>query len=356
MPNQSILIVDDELSFLLSLKDGLAAHKPDLKILTAGDGQDAIQVMDDHHIDLLVTDLKLPIMDGFQLLAHVTRKYPDLPVIVMTAFGTPEIESRLAKISRLHYLEKPLDFDQLANTIEETLSDAKRSIIRGITLATFLQLVHLEQKNCTLKVRSAGKTGYLFIDRGSLIDAETGTLAGEAAATEIVAWDNTEIEMDNVCRRKSRVIESSMEFLVMEAFRLKDEAAAINQPVESEPQQGQKSQPKPRPDQEHSAYANRLPERLNRSLLVEEFAIFDRLNFLIHQSSKPCSLSAVDPSWHQDITPEIAENFGFGRQNYALVQIGSARRVLFVSHHEYTAVLALRQGVKIRQVLAELGS
>lgn len=355
MPKQTILIVDDELSFLLSLKDGLAAQKPDLKILTAGDGQDAIKVMDEHHIDLLVSDLKLPIMDGFQLLAHVTRQRPELPVIVMTAFGTPEIESRLAKISRLHYLEKPLDFDQLARTIEETLTDAKRSIIRGITLATFLQLIHLEQKNCTLKVHSGGKSGYLFIDRGILIDAETDNLSGEAAATEIVAWDNTEIEMDNVCRRKHRSIDSSMEFLIMEAFRLKDEAAN-DLPRDPEGESVQGHRPNPPRCGENSKKTKQLLEILGRSLLVEEFALFDRLNFLIHQSRKTSSLASVDPSWHHEISPEIANQLGFGPQNYALVQIGSARRVMFVGHQDYTAVLALRQGVKVRQILSELGS
>ena len=163
---KNILLVDDERSFLLSLKDGLMACGGAFNVVLAGNGREALQSLKSQPIDLLVTDLKLPVVDGFQLLAYVSRHYPSLPVIVMTAFGTPDIEERLARMNALHYLEKPLDFDALAGTIESALATGARSYIRGITLATFLQLVRMEQKTCSLKIRSGKKTGYLFIRQG----------------------------------------------------------------------------------------------------------------------------------------------------------------------------------------------
>lgn len=354
MNNQTILIVDDERAFLLSLKDGLATHQPGLQILTAGDGREAMDILAGQRVDLLVTDLKLPIMDGFQLLAHVTRKFPCLPVIVMTAFGTQEIESRLAKLTTLHYLEKPLDFDELAKTIENSLSDGKRSFIRGITLATFLQLVHMEQKTCTLKVSSTGRSGYLFIDRGTLIDAETDNLNGEQAATEMVAWDNSEIEMDGVCRRRQRVIQSSMEFVVMEAYRLKDERDTRQPPPTSKPLPAAKAR-----DNAPSVNAtamDKLPTMLRKSSAVAEFAIFDRLNFLIQQNPDPSSFAGIDPGWHHETGSQIGELLGFGEQRFTYLQLGTAQRVLMMKRREGNVVLCLNQGAKARQVLSEIAS
>ena len=148
---KDILLVDDEHPFLLSLKDGLSAYNPELNVILATTVREALNILKIMNVDLLVTDLKLPEADGFQLMAAVSRTHPHLPVIVMTAFGTPEIEARLSQMSAMHYLEKPLDFDELTQTIESALSSESHSFIRGITLATFLQLVHMERKTCTLK-------------------------------------------------------------------------------------------------------------------------------------------------------------------------------------------------------------
>jgi CheY-like chemotaxis protein len=52
-------------------------------------GKEAVQILDATGVDLVVTDLRMPKMDGFELLAHMSGNYPDIPVIVMTAYGTP---------------------------------------------------------------------------------------------------------------------------------------------------------------------------------------------------------------------------------------------------------------------------
>ena len=220
---KKVLIVDDEKSFLLSLKDGLNIHRDRFAVLTAGDGEAALRVLQEEQVDLLVTDLRLPKMDGFELLSWVSRQQPQLPVIVMTAFSTPEIEARLARLPTLQFMEKPLDLGALQEAIFIGLEAGPKSYIRGISLATFLQLMRLEQKSCTLKISAADRIGYLFIQGGELLDAVYGESSGEPAALEIVGWDTAEIEMDGVCRRQLPVINTSIEHLLIEAFRIKDE-------------------------------------------------------------------------------------------------------------------------------------
>ncbi len=106
-----------------------------------------------------------------------------------------------------------------------------KSYIHGITPATFLQLMNAEQKNCTLKVMSAGQTGYLYIRRGELLDAEIVGLSGEAAALEIVTWENAEIEMDGICQRNQVVIKRSLEYILIAAFQRKDEQLHLTGPA-----------------------------------------------------------------------------------------------------------------------------
>ena len=88
---KKVLIVDDEKSFLLSLEDGLKKHSDKFQISTAENGQEAVSILKTMPIDLLVTDLNMPIMDGFELLAWVSREKRDIPIIVMTALWTSEV-------------------------------------------------------------------------------------------------------------------------------------------------------------------------------------------------------------------------------------------------------------------------
>jgi CheY-like chemotaxis protein len=343
---KNILVVDDERPFLLSLKDGLLSSGDQFKVVLANDGKQALQILETQPIDLLVTDLKMPVMDGFQLLANVSRQYPQLPIIVMTAFGTPEIESKLAGMNALHYLEKPLDLDLLAQTIMEALSTEGHSFIRGISLATFLQLVHLEKKSCSLKVRSQGQTGYLFIRQGELIDAQTGELQGEAAALVIVAWDDAEIEMDNTCRRSQKKIDPTIEFILMEAFRIKDEA---NQ------QEGVREPLAPRPDPEPPARPDdKLLEILRGNQAIKEFAIFDDANFLEHQNDETCSLAKLDPAFFLAVSHALGEQLDAGQFRYLLFTTSRRIRHLMFQQNQRRVILTLEEGSKPAEIIAQL--
>ncbi len=168
---KTVLIVDDEKLFLASLTEGLSLHSDEFQVLTANNGKQAIGIIDSCSVDLVVTDLKMPVMDGFQLLAHLMSENLNFPIIVMTAFGTPEIENRLKEFEAFGYLEKPLDFQKLADKIREALTQTDSGRLNGISLFSFLQLLQMEQKTCSLKVVSAGRRGTLVFSKGELYNA-----------------------------------------------------------------------------------------------------------------------------------------------------------------------------------------
>lgn len=220
---KNVLIVDDERFFLMSLVEGLGTYAADFNTLTAENGKKALAVLRSTLVDLVITDLKMPEMDGFELLAHMSREFSDIPVVVMTAYATPEIKNRLETLGSFHLLEKPIDFRELVETILTQLASVSKGYIRGITLPAFLQLVEMEKKTCTLKVMSRGRIGYLYFYEGTLMDANNGTDKAENAAYDIVCWDEAEIEISNTCREKSRNITSALGHVLMEGFRIKDE-------------------------------------------------------------------------------------------------------------------------------------
>lgn len=120
---REVLIVDDEEPLLLTIAEGLSIYKKYFNLLTATNGADAVKVLKSSPgIDLVVTDLSMPKMDGFELLAYMNRNYPKIPVILMTAFGTPKIEEIVSSMGIFRYLEKPLDINSIAENIFAALS------------------------------------------------------------------------------------------------------------------------------------------------------------------------------------------------------------------------------------------
>ncbi len=102
----NILLVDDEHRFLAQLAIHLRDCSNNFCILTAENGQKALKVLESAPVNLVVTDLKMPVMDGFELLLHMKEKYPNVPVIVMSAFLYPEVETRLRELGASGSIEK----------------------------------------------------------------------------------------------------------------------------------------------------------------------------------------------------------------------------------------------------------
>jgi CheY-like chemotaxis protein len=118
-----VLIVDDEEPLLLTIADGLNFYNQRFHLLTATNGMEAVKLLKTIPlIDLVITDLSMPKMDGFELLAYIRRNYPHIPVILMTAYGTPKIEEVVNTLGIFKYLEKPLDINTIADIIFDALA------------------------------------------------------------------------------------------------------------------------------------------------------------------------------------------------------------------------------------------
>ena len=238
---KNVLVVDDDQELLLSLTEGLEKYGETFSVLLAGDGQVAVEKLKENTISLVVTDLKMPNMDGFALLAHIIEQYPEIPVIIITAYSTPKMEKLAREGGAVGYIEKPFMIDGLARKIMMTLrKETEGGTLHGVSSGIFLQLIEMEQKTCTIRLvdKSSGKQGVLFFRSGELLDAKIDGLQGESAAYEIFSWDETTISIQNSCGLDKKKITRDLQAILLEAMRLKDEAAHRQEPVIEERENG----------------------------------------------------------------------------------------------------------------------
>lgn len=227
---KTVLIADDETLFTQSVSEGLTALDPSLRVLTAENGLEARRLLDQQRVDLVLTDLKMPVMDGFELLSHLVAERPGIPALVMTAFGTPEIGERLRRLGIGGFIEKPVEFAALADRVLGALRGSASGFVRGIPLPTFLQVIEMERKTCALRVATEDGTGLLHFVNGSLWDAEAGDLRGEAAASAIVCWEGASIEILNTQNVPERTVRTGLGQLLLDSMRRADEARRAEEP------------------------------------------------------------------------------------------------------------------------------
>jgi len=114
-----VLIVDDEKSLRRLLKEALTEET--LEVYTAADGKEALQLVDELRPDLVLLDLILPDMNGIQVLKKIKKKYPEVLIIIMTAFGEIRSAVEAMRNQAYDYLTKPFDIEDLKLTIGRAL-------------------------------------------------------------------------------------------------------------------------------------------------------------------------------------------------------------------------------------------
>lgn len=86
-------------------------------VIEAEDGVAALEQLAKHPCELVITDMNMPRMDGMELIQSIRRDYPDMYVILITAFGTPDTEKQARRIGANDYLAKPFDFEELERRV-----------------------------------------------------------------------------------------------------------------------------------------------------------------------------------------------------------------------------------------------
>jgi DNA-binding NtrC family response regulator len=121
MAPDRVLVVDDEVDMLEGLKRLLSYELQSVEVLTASQGRRALSLVRQEPVDLVLLDIRMPEMDGFQLLETLRREDPWLTVMMMTAFGSIEIAVEAMKHGAYDFITKPFDTEVLLRTVRKGL-------------------------------------------------------------------------------------------------------------------------------------------------------------------------------------------------------------------------------------------
>jgi len=130
---KQVLIVDDEPNLRKILAAQLSRDGYD--VLLAEDGEEGLALLREHHIDLVVTDLKMPKVDGMTLLREALKEQADLPIVMITAHGTVDTAVEALKLGAFDYLTKPFDKDEVRQVVAKALKTKALSDVEA-TLPT----------------------------------------------------------------------------------------------------------------------------------------------------------------------------------------------------------------------------
>jgi DNA-binding response OmpR family regulator len=133
MEKIKILLVDDEKEFVETLSERIRMREHDSEV--ALDGEQALKKMEDDIPDVVVLDLKMPGIDGMEVLRRIRKAYPKVQVIMLTGHGSEKDEEEARKLGAFEYLEKPVEIDKLMKKIKKAYKSKFESSMMAATFA-----------------------------------------------------------------------------------------------------------------------------------------------------------------------------------------------------------------------------
>jgi CheY-like chemotaxis protein len=190
-----LLLVDDETDFANNIVGFLNSFPGEFEVTSAFDGENAEKLIDHYSYDVLLTDLRLPDLDGLEIVRHSTMAQPKLRALVMTAYGSSEHRRRALANGALQFVLKPIDLDELRSLLHATYvvgksySDKKE----GVDLVSVAQHMAALGVTSGLEICSGDLQGQLDFSFGVLKGASTGDLSGPPAFYSMAAWQKAEV-------------------------------------------------------------------------------------------------------------------------------------------------------------------
>lgn len=234
MPDRpKILILDDEQDLLDLYRDLLMRLPSQPEVFTANTGARALALLNAEKFSLLLTDLNMPSMDGFQVLTIVRRRFPALRTVVMTSLVDEQIRTRAYAMGIDLYLEKPGTQEEVQlfiDCIESLLEREDVGGFRGVQSKSLVDLIQLEclsQSSSVLKITNKSVEARIWIQDGEVIDSTVRDLVGEDAFKHILGWKTGNFEIMAPDPKRTRTIFNSYQGLLLDTAQAIDESEAV---------------------------------------------------------------------------------------------------------------------------------
>jgi DNA-binding response OmpR family regulator len=236
MPKK-ILIVDDNDTVRTLLKMSLKSEN--FVVLEAPDGVSALDIVNEEKPDLIISDILMPNMDGFEFCRTVREQspVPTVPFIFLSSLGEVSTELRGYRTGADDYLVKSnlkrpellqkvnsmLEKGQEYKKIESSIGDGMVGKLSDLSLIEVVQLLGMNKKNGTLRVSKDEELGQIFFKDGKIIHAEYKDKISEQAIYELSEWTNGVFKFEPNEVDVEETIQTSTMNIIMECCRLLDE-------------------------------------------------------------------------------------------------------------------------------------
>ncbi len=222
---KKVLIVDDEETLTWSMSKSLAKDKDKYEVIVANSGKEALNILKTNHIDLVISDIRMPDMNGLDLLVQIKKDHPNTKVIIMTAYGSSDVQKEANRRGSLYYIEKPFEINEIRKVIIDLIYKKKgfQGRVVGLQLTDVIQMNCLSRLTTALTVTRDGEKGTIYLREGEIVHAECGDRKGTEAFFYILSWPEGEFISNVGVSPPLQTIYQSWEHLLIEAMRRNDE-------------------------------------------------------------------------------------------------------------------------------------
>lgn len=215
-----VLFVDGEPAIQRNVARIVSVGAPELRLSCASNGAEALRTLERDRVDLLITSLMMPVIDGVELLRHLANRRTIVPVLVLTEEGSPAVETRSQAGRRVDFIREPIEREPLLRAVRDKLGAGPAQ--GGVTLVDLLYLLKTARRSAAVRVSAGAEQGALFVSAGALIDARHGSTVGMSAALEVLRWHDPVVTLDILVRARTPTIFASLEELLTAARQVDD--------------------------------------------------------------------------------------------------------------------------------------
>lgn len=225
MALKNVLVVDDEEDLTWSIAKHLSKDKEKYNLSTVNSGADALELLKTRPVELVISDIRMPEISGLDLLLKIRENYPETKVIIMTAYGSSEIQEEANARGCFKYIEKPFEINDLRQMILDTVTEQEgfEGKISDFQLSDLIQMNCLGRLTNAITVETSRKKGIIYFEDGNIIHSEVGDVNGDEAFYEIIGWKGGKFSIQKGEKTNKESIMKGWQSLMLEGLRRADE-------------------------------------------------------------------------------------------------------------------------------------
>lgn len=245
---RTVLVVDDE-EIIVEYAVTVLVGAGGCDVVGVDSARKALDEARVRRIDLVLSDIRMPGMDGFDLVRALRRSCPWMQVVFMTGFDVPEARIEASGLGSVAFLQKPFRAERLLEVVEEAfqIDDETRSLplrpggagerpragvslqgrLEQFPLGEILQMCCMARRTGRIVVLRGAERGEIYIANGQIVHARSEGRAGQEVLFDLYAWDRGALLMEDGIASPAETIRSGWEHLLMEAARRNDEAQPV---------------------------------------------------------------------------------------------------------------------------------